>query len=51
MKSVIKNAKSVDEAVAAALAELNVTEDMVTVEVLEEGKKGFLGLAGRDASV
>ncbi len=51
MKSVIKNAKSIDEAVAAALAELNVTEDMVTVEVLEEGKKGFLGLAGKDASV
>ncbi len=51
MKSVIKNAKSIDEAIAAALAELAVSEDMVTVEVLEEGKKGFLGLAGKDASV
>lgn len=51
MKSVIKNAKSVDEAIAAALEELHVTEDMVTVEVLEEGKKGFLGLAGKEASV
>jgi len=51
MKSVIKNAKSIDEAVAAALAELAVSEDMVTVEVLEEGKKGFLGLAGKEASV
>lgn len=51
MKSLIKNAKSIDEAVALALEELGVTEDMVTVEVLEEGKKGFLGLNGKDASV
>ncbi len=51
MKSVIKNAKSIDEAIAAALEELGVTEDNVTVEVLEEGKKGFLGLNGKDASV
>ena len=51
MKSVIKNAKSVDEAIALALEELNVTEDAVTVEVLEEGKKGFLGLNGKEASV
>lgn len=51
MKSVIKNAKSIDEAVALALEELGVTEDMVTIEVLEEAKKGFLGLNGKDASV
>lgn len=51
MRSVIKNAKSIEEAVAAALAELAVSEDMVTIEVLEEGKKGFLGLVGKEASV
>ncbi len=51
MTSIIKNAKSVDEAVAAALTELGVSEDMVTVEVLDEGNKGFLGLGGKDASV
>lgn len=51
MKSVIKNAKSVDEAIAAALEELGATRDAVTVEILEEGKKGFLGLAGKEASV
>ncbi len=51
MKSLIKNAKSIDEAIALALEELNATEDMVTVEVLEEGKKGFLGLNGKEASV
>ncbi|MDD6308169.1 MAG: protein jag [Clostridia bacterium] len=51
MTSIIKNAKSVDEAVAAALTELGVAENMVTVEVLDEGNKGFLGLGGKDASV
>ena len=51
MKSIIKNAKSVDEAIEAALEELGVTREAVTVEILEEGKKGFLGLAGKDASV
>ena len=51
MKSLIKNAKSVEEAIALALEELGATEDMVTVEVLEEGKKGFLGLNGKEASV
>ncbi len=51
MKSIIKNAKSVDEAIEAALEELGVERDAVTIEVLEEGKKGFLGLAGKEASV
>lgn len=51
MKSLVKNAKSVEEAIALALEELGATEDMVTVEVLEEGKKGFFGLNGKEASV
>lgn len=51
MKSVIKNGKSVDEAILEALAELGVERDAVTVEILEEAKKGFLGFAGKEASV
>lgn len=44
--------KNVDEAVAKALKELNVSSDQVVVEVLEEGKKGFLfGLGSKDAKV
>lgn len=44
MAFVEKTGKSVDEAVAAALAELNVTADQAVVEVLEEAKKGFFRL-------
>lgn len=52
MAFVEKTGKSVDEAVAAALAELNVTADEAVVEVLEEAKKGFfLGLGRKDARV
>ena len=51
MAFVEKTGKSVDEAVAAALAELNVTADEAVVEVLEEAKKGFLGFGRKDARV
>ncbi len=51
MRSTTKSAKSIEEAIALALEELGVTEDMATITVLEEGKKGFLGLNGKDATV
>ena len=52
MTFIEKTGKSVDEAVAKALKELNVTEEQVNVEVLEEGKKGFLfGFGSKDAKV
>lgn len=47
MAFVEKTGKSVDEAVAAALAELNVTADQAVVEVLEEAKRAFWALAVR----
>lgn len=50
-KVVIKSAKTIDEAVAMALQELGVTQDQVEIEVISEGKKGFLGLGGMDAKV
>ncbi len=46
MKSTIKTAKTVEEAIELALAELGVKKDEVTVSVLEEPSKGFLGLIG-----
>lgn len=46
-----KTAKSVDEAVEAALSELGASKDDVTIEVIEEGSKGFFGIGAKDAVV
>lgn len=52
MRSVIKVAKTVEEATREALLELKVSESDIEVEVLEEPSKGLLGLIGRkDATV
>lgn len=52
MKSVIKSAKTVDEAVELGLRDLGLTRDSVDIEVLEESKSGFLGIFGsKDAIV
>lgn len=47
MRAVEKTGRTVDEAVAAAVQDLGVPSDRVTVEVLEEGKGGFLGIGAR----
>jgi spoIIIJ-associated protein len=44
-------APSVEEAIARGAAELGLSEDDFEVEVLDEGGKGFLGLAARQARV
>ncbi len=46
MISLEKTGKTVDDAILAALIELNVDRDKVDVEVIEEGTKGFFGLVG-----
>lgn len=51
MQTTEKTAKTKEEAIAAALAELNATEDEVEIETVEEGSKGFLGLGSKDAVV
>lgn len=42
---------SVDEALAQGLADLNVRREQVDVQVLEQGKKGFLGIGKQLAAV
>ena len=46
MTDVTVSGKSVQEALQSALKSLNTTEDNVKVEVIEEPKRGFLGLLG-----
>lgn len=44
-------APSVEEAVEKGLEELGLTEDDVEIEILDEGKKGLLGLGSRQARI
>lgn len=52
MRTIVTSGKTVEEAVRQGLAKLGATEDQVTVNVLEQPSKGFLGLIGaKDAKV
>lgn len=51
MKVIEKSGRTVDEAVAAALQELGVPSTRVKVEILDEGKGGFLGIGAKPALV
>lgn len=50
-KSIEYTGKTEEEAILGALAELNVTRDQVTVEVLERAKSGFFGIGSVPARV
>ena len=50
-KELIVTAKTVEEARRKAATELNVAEEALTVTVLDEGKKGFLGIGATDARI
>ena len=50
-KDLIITAKSVEEARKKAAAELGLREEELMVTVLEEGKRGFLGIGASDAKI
>lgn len=51
MKQITQIGSSVEEAIQLALQKLGTTRDQVDVEVLQEGKKGFLGFGARPFEV
>lgn len=51
MQEVERSAPTVEEALEAALAELGVSEQEADVEIVQEPRSGFLGIAGQQAVV
>lgn len=50
-KSIITTGKTIDTAIEAALKQLGMDRDSVSVTVLEQAKNGFLGIGRSDAKV
>lgn len=51
MDEIKKSGKTVEEAVAAALAEMKAEKEDVSITVLDEGSRGFLGVFGSKEAV
>jgi spoIIIJ-associated protein len=51
VKQITATGQSVEEAVESALAQLNTTRDRAEIEIVEEGRKGFLGLFGNRQAI
>ncbi|MBO1004169.1 RNA-binding cell elongation regulator Jag/EloR [Pseudogracilibacillus auburnensis] len=51
MREVTASGQTVEEAIQSALEQLNITRDQVEIEVIDEGKKGFLGIFGSARAV
>lgn len=51
MREVTATGQSVDEAVQSALEQLNTSRDQVEVDIIDEGKKGILGLFGAKRAI
>ncbi len=46
MKSIEQQGKTVDDAIQKALEQLGTSREQVSVEILEEGSRGFFGFMG-----
>lgn len=51
LRSIVKEAKSVDEAIKLACSELEIDIEDAEIEVLDEGNKGILGFIGNKNAV
>lgn len=51
MREVTASGQTVEEAIESALLQLNIEKDQADIEVIDEGKKGFLGLFGSSLAI
>ncbi|MFD1928374.1 RNA-binding cell elongation regulator Jag/EloR [Sporosarcina siberiensis] len=51
MKKLTRRGANIEEAISAALKTLGVMREQVKVEVIDKGKKGFLGFGAKEAEV
>ncbi len=51
IKYLEKSGRTMEEAIAAALSELGLSEEEISVEVLERAKSGFLGIGAQPARI
>lgn len=51
MKQVTATGQTVEEAVKSALAQLQISKDRTDIDIIDEGKKGFLGIFGTRPAV
>lgn len=51
MKKIARKGATVEAAIKSALQELGVTREEVTINIIDNGKKGFLGFGSREAEV
>lgn len=51
MREVTASGHTIEDAVQSALGQLNMIADEVEIEIIDEGKKGFLGIFGATRSV
>ncbi|SDC40387.1 spoIIIJ-associated protein [Pelagirhabdus alkalitolerans] len=51
MKQVTASGQTTTDAVQTALEQLNTTEDQVSIEIIDEGKKGMFGIFGAKRAI
>lgn len=51
LQRVEKTAKTVEEAISAALNELEIDKEDADIEIIDKGSAGFLGFGGKEAKV
>ncbi|MGY0694160.1 RNA-binding cell elongation regulator Jag/EloR [Virgibacillus sp. FSP13] len=51
MKEITASGQTVEEAVQSALEQLNTTRDHVEIDIIDEGKKGLLGVFGSKRAI